>query len=167
MNLHKVEAPGPGSYKLPSSISLKGRHPSAIPRTTFGTQEREFVDLPRDTPAPNKYHVSKFTEASYGYSFAVAKRNNDTQLAKQALLPNPQTYVNKNEMKNQNKYAKTILGGSLEPNEEVKDHVPGPGAYGQPKMYTIPGFRIVQHTNKAKRDGNNISKMEKSRDVGP
>jgi hypothetical protein len=45
------------------------------------------------------------------------------------MLPNPHTYVNKNEMKNQLKYAKSILGGSLEPNDEVKENFPGPNAY--------------------------------------
>ena len=37
LNIRKDEGPGPGSYKLPTSLNLKGRHPSAIPRTTFGT----------------------------------------------------------------------------------------------------------------------------------
>lgn len=83
MNVRKAEGgPGPGSYKLPSSISLKPRHPSAIPRTTFGTQARDQSDLIKDTPAPNKYHANKFTEASHGYSFALASRTNDMEMRK-------------------------------------------------------------------------------------
>lgn len=34
-------------------------------------------------------------------------------------------------------------------------------------MHTIPGFRIVQNSNKAKRDPNAIKKMEHSKGVGP
>ena len=42
----KVDGPGPGSHKMPSSIIVKRRHPNSVDRTTFGTSAREFVDLP-------------------------------------------------------------------------------------------------------------------------
>ena len=78
----KADGPGPGAYKLPGSIKLLTRHPSAVERTTFGTSARSHNELPKNTPAPNKYHAGRFTEAAYAYSFAREPRTNESQLAK-------------------------------------------------------------------------------------
>jgi hypothetical protein len=148
----KVDGPGPGAYKLPGSLNLRARHPSAVGRTTFGTAGREFSDLPQDTPAPNKYHVAKFTEAAHGYTFPLAIRGDDTQAQKRARMPDPHTYVNKNEMRLQNRQAKSILGGRLEEKQLEDNGIPGPGAYNANPVNTIPGFVLVPSTNAAKRD---------------
>jgi hypothetical protein len=50
----KVDGPGPGAYKLPSSVKVVRRHPASVNRTTFGTAGRDFVN-PKETPAPNRY----------------------------------------------------------------------------------------------------------------
>ncbi len=55
MGPKKVGGPGPGSYKVPSSVRVKHRHPASVNRTTFGTSSRAFDALPKDTPAPNRY----------------------------------------------------------------------------------------------------------------
>ena len=68
----KKDGPGPGSYELPSSIKVF-RSPSEstsstdknFKKTTFGTAERDWSDLPKGTPAPNNYYPNKFTEASH------------------------------------------------------------------------------------------------------
>ena len=44
----KKDGPGPGSYKLPSSI----RSATALERPSFGTSARGFRDV-QNTPAPN------------------------------------------------------------------------------------------------------------------
>ena len=66
----KIDGPGPGSYKLPSSVQIKSRHPASVHRTTFGTSLREFNDLPQDVPGPDRYRKEKFTEASHSFSFS-------------------------------------------------------------------------------------------------
>lgn len=40
----KVDGPGPGSHKLPSSVRVHKRNKSQ--RTTFGTSARNFIELP-------------------------------------------------------------------------------------------------------------------------
>jgi len=50
----KVDGPGPGAYKLPSSVKVVKRHPASVNRTTFGTAGRDFVNA-KDVPAPNRY----------------------------------------------------------------------------------------------------------------
>ena len=57
----KKAGPGPGSYESKSSINVaqKGN------KNTFGKSKRDWSDLPKDTPAPNHYNASKFTEASH------------------------------------------------------------------------------------------------------
>jgi len=64
----KVDGPGPGAYKQPDSVQLQRRHKDSVNRTTFGTSERNFIDLPKHTPAPNKYRPVHMTEASHAYS---------------------------------------------------------------------------------------------------
>lgn len=66
----KVDGPGPGAYKLADTVKIQKRHPESIDRTTFGTSERQFSNLPKNTPAPNKYRPVHFTEASHAYSIA-------------------------------------------------------------------------------------------------
>ena len=61
----KKDGPGPGSYLMPSSIKTRILPAKARPKTTFGLARREWSDLPKGIPAPNKYHPIKFTEASH------------------------------------------------------------------------------------------------------
>ena len=51
-------------------VKINHRHPDSVNRTTFGTSARNFIDLPKDTPAPNKYRPVHMTEASHSYSIA-------------------------------------------------------------------------------------------------
>ena len=79
----KVDGPGPGAYKMPSSIS-NGRPKTfeAGKSTTFGSSARNFVNLPKETPAPNVYHPVHFTEASHSYSFPKAIDNYQSEVHK-------------------------------------------------------------------------------------
>ena len=88
----KVEGPGPGSYKMANTVTVKSRHPSARIRSTFGSSDRNFNDLPQFTPAPNQYRVAKFTEAAHSFTIPQSPRSNGSQEAKQAMLPGPTSY---------------------------------------------------------------------------
>ena len=58
----KADGPGPGSYDLPSSVK-PGKQ---LKNPTFGKAERDWSDLPKDTPAPNHYkNIVKHTETAY------------------------------------------------------------------------------------------------------
>ena len=94
MKPKKIDGPGPGAYKLPGSVQVKQRHPTAISRTTFGTSAREFIDLPKDVPGPNRYRPVHFTEASHAYSIPHAPNTAEDKIAKQALYPGPHHYNN-------------------------------------------------------------------------
>lgn len=161
----KAEGPGPGSYKMPGAVTVRTRHPSAVTRTTFGTAGREFVDLPKWTPAPNKYAVDRFpsnrkyigtdsagrdrvVELSPGPAFGRARRTNDAEEAREALLPGPQDYdvmkaFDRKEDGVPGHLAKSILGGSLDARDHVDNGVPGPGAYHSRTLHSIPGFVMV------------------------
>jgi hypothetical protein len=61
----KKEGPGPGSYELPGSVRVA----NPLKSTTFGKAERDWSDLPKDSPAPNQYkNIIKHTETSYAFS---------------------------------------------------------------------------------------------------
>jgi hypothetical protein len=113
----KVDGPGPGSYKLPGSVKVEKRRLQAGspgPRTTFGTSERAFNELPKDTPAPNRYRPVHFTEASHAYSISRPPQTDahENYINKQKMLPGPGSYENMKEMKDQGYLAKSMLGGS-------------------------------------------------------
>lgn len=96
-----MDGPGPGSYKLPGSVQVKSRHPASVNRPTFGTSQRDFIDLPQDNPGPDRYRKEKFTEASHSYSFSQDfPRIKEAKLVKESMLPGPTTYTNMKEMKN-------------------------------------------------------------------
>ncbi len=76
----KKDGPGPGSYELPSSVNAA----KPLKNTTFGKAERDWSDLPKDTPAPNQYkNIIKHTETSHAYSIPKASKSNEEQLIKQ------------------------------------------------------------------------------------
>ena len=166
MHPKKVDGPGPGSHKLPGSVQIKHRHAASVNRTTFGTSSRAFDNLPKDTPAPNRYRPAQFTEASHGYTFAIAPLTDENKAQKQAMLPGPQNYNNMKEMKNQMYLAKSMLG-SGDGGMGIDNGFPGPDRYMMNNVGSVPGFRIVQPNNAAKRNDVDIKKMEKMRDVGP
>jgi hypothetical protein len=51
-------------------------------KTTFGSSARNFIDLPKETPAPNKYRPVHFTEASHNYSIPKAQDNYQSEVHK-------------------------------------------------------------------------------------
>jgi hypothetical protein len=159
----KVDGPGPGAYRMPNSVKIQKRHPLSVNRTTFGTAGRQFVNLPKDTPAPNHYRPIHFTEASHAYSISRPPEiePRDALLAKQRL-PGPGSYNVTKEMKDDMKYAKSMLGGSLKEKELVDNGVPGPDAYQIGPTHKIPGFVIVQETSKSRKQ-EDLSKIP----VGP
>ena len=58
----KADGPGPGSYDLPSCVK-PGKQ---LKNPTFGKAERDWSNLPKDTPAPNHYkNIVKHTETAY------------------------------------------------------------------------------------------------------
>lgn len=61
-------SPGPGAYKLPSTIKQTKHIPGAKQGTKFGTASK-FENKDFMTPGPNRYRPSKFTEAVSAYSF--------------------------------------------------------------------------------------------------
>ena len=63
--------------------------------------------------------------------------------------------------------AKSILGGPLEDKQLLDNGMPGPGAYNANPIHSVPGFVLVPAANTAKRDGADLEKMERTRDVGP
>ena len=49
-----------------------------LKNTTFGKAERDWSDLPKDTPAPNQYkNIIKHTETSHAYSIPKASKSNE------------------------------------------------------------------------------------------
>ena len=48
--------------------------------------------------------------------------------------------------------AKSMLGGSMEDKKLPDNGVPGPDAYEQNKINSIPGFVIMQDTSKVKKE---------------
>lgn len=61
----KKDGPGPGSYELPGAVRVA----KPLKATTFGKAERDWSDLPQDSPAPNQYkNIIKHTETSYAFS---------------------------------------------------------------------------------------------------
>ena len=77
------------------------------------------------------------------------------------MLPGPTTYNNMKEMKNQMSLAKSMLGGSLEEKPLPDNGNPGPAAYQQNPIHSIPSFKIIPPGNAAKRNNDDIKKMEK------
>mmetsp|Transcript_7022 Transcript_7022/g.11799 ORF Transcript_7022/g.11799 Transcript_7022/m.11799 type:complete len:230 (+) Transcript_7022:291-980(+) len=144
----KVDGPGPGSYKLPGSVQLVRRHPMSVNRTSFGTSGRQFIDLPKNTPAPNQYRPVHFTEASHSYSIP-CKLEDFKQIKP---YPGPGQYNNMKELKDQMHQAKSMLGGSTVDQELQDNGVPGPDAYQQNPIHKIPGFVIMQDTAKVKKE---------------
>ena len=132
--------------------------------TTFGTSERAFNDLPKDTPAPNRYRPVHFTEASHAYSIARPPQvdANETYINKQKMLPGPGSYENMKEMKDQAHLAKSMLGGSTTAKPTLDNGVPGPNAYQQNPIYSIPGFVIKQDIAKVK-----VEEDKDKKPVGP
>ena len=89
----KVDGPGPGAYKMPSSIRTGKRtesHMDALKASTFGKSNRNFTDLPQENPGPGKYYPIQFTEASHGYT--IPREVNDMKALESAKAPGPETY---------------------------------------------------------------------------
>ena len=68
------------------------------------------------------------------------------------MLPGPTSYNNQNEMANQGHLAKSMLGGSLDEKKLPDNGVPGPDAYQQNPIHSIPGFVIMQDAHKVKKE---------------
>lgn len=118
---------------MPNSVQVEKRGPESIhanKRTTFGTSARNFIDLPKDTPAPSHYRPVHFTEASHAYSIPRPPQV-DLNGSKKGIAsnPGPGAYDNMKEMSNQMHLAKSMLGGSTEPKKLPDNGNPGPGAY--------------------------------------
>lgn len=161
----KVDGPGPGAYKLPGSVKVaKRRTATDGTRTTFGTSERQFNELPKDTPAPNGYRPVHFTEASHAYSIARPPQTdaNETYINKQKMLPGPGSYENMKEMKDARHLAKSMLGGSTIQKGPQDNGVPGPAAYNQNPIHSIPGFVIKKDTEKSR-----VEEDKNKEPVGP
>lgn len=95
----KVDGPGPGAYKLPSSIKsgkqtnnrelllhhlTKNKNQDEnqmtmrydkTTKTTFGLAGRKFIDLPLNNPGPGDHRPIHFTEASHNYTIPKAVDN--------------------------------------------------------------------------------------------
>ena len=99
-------------------------------RTTFGTAGRNFIDLPKETPAPNKYRPVHFTEAVHSYSISRPPDVDlkEIALGRQKVLPGPGSYKNMIEMNEQLKLAKSFPHTSHD-KKDLDNGVPGPDAY--------------------------------------
>lgn len=89
----KKDGPGPGSYEAKSSINAYKRsdQDEKISKCTFGDGTRNFINIPKNNPAPNNYYPHHFTEASSKYSFPKSLKLEDTTL-KNAMVPGPGSY---------------------------------------------------------------------------
>ena len=104
---------------------------------------------------PAYYQPIKFTEASHAYSIAPPPEIDprDIEIRNQRELPGPGKYNNMKEMKDEKKYAKSMLGGDPTKEKKLVDNgVPGPDAYKIGPLDKIPGFVIVQETSKALKE---------------
>lgn len=103
INPTKVDGPGPGAYKMPSSIRVNQNHPKSVGRTTFGTSGRQYSDLPKDLPAPNQYRPVVFTKGSFSYTIPRPPEidSKEIQISKQRMLPGPGSYSNMKDLKDQ------------------------------------------------------------------
>lgn len=91
----KVDGPGPGAYKLPSSVKTGKRtdsHMDAMKQSTFGGAQRDFNNLPKEVPGPGKYYPVQFTEASHRYTFPRGGIDGNEGNYKNAHAPGPQSY---------------------------------------------------------------------------
>ena len=111
----KIDGPGPGAYKLPSSIKSGKRtesHMDALKQSTFGKADRNFSDLPKENPGPGKYYPIQFTEAAH--SFTIPRGVSDNKALESAKSPGPETYFGQHpdmrQMALEMRHAKTILG---------------------------------------------------------
>lgn len=78
------------------------------------------------------------------------------------MLPGPGSYNVDLNMKMECHLGKSMLGGSLEQREDEGNGNPGPDAYQQNPIHSIPGFVIKQDTNKVRVE------EDKSKDpIGP
>jgi hypothetical protein len=66
------------------------------------------------------------------------------------MLPGPGSYNNMKELGDQMNLAKSMLGGSLEYKPLEDNGVPGPDAYQQNPLHSIPGFKIMQDIGKVR-----------------
>jgi len=94
----KIDGPGPGAYKLPSTVISGKRndsHMDAMKKSTFGSANRNFSNLPKDTPGAGKYNPVPFTDASHSYTIPRSGIDGaDGNFNKNAHAPGPQTYFN-------------------------------------------------------------------------
>jgi len=120
--------------------------------------------LPKDTPAPNRYRPVHFTEASHAYSIARPPQTdaNENYVNKQKMLPGPGSYENMRELKDLAHQAKSMLGGSTTAKPNQDNGVPGPDAYQQNPIHSIPGFVIKQDTAKVR-----VEEDKNKEPVGP
>lgn len=86
----KVDGPGPGAHKLPSGLRVEPKMEDSHKfHGTFGTSARNFINLPKETPAPNKYRPVHFTEASHSYTIPRPADNENKEIK---LTPGPGEY---------------------------------------------------------------------------
>lgn len=126
--------------------------------------QRDWSDLPKDSPAPNQYkNIIKHTETSYAFSIPRDPRTNEGDIKKRRGQPGPASYDISRDLTGG--LAKSILGGPLE-KKDIINGVPGPGTYNGKELYHPPGFRIVPHTN-SKADKGEDQNEQSEAPVGP
>ncbi len=123
----KVDGPDPGSYTMASSFNVY--QPKAEDKdnkkTSWGKSTKDWSNLPKAGPGPNKYNPDKHTEASHSYSFPKATRTDKVSLKKAMETPGPNVYVVRRNDK-QEGTAKSFLGGALGQKPIFNNGVPGP-----------------------------------------
>lgn len=104
--------------------------------------------MAQDNPGPGTHWPVHFTEASKCYSIPKAVENYESELNKAMFLPGPGQYNNMKGLAQDDKYAKSILGGTIrQTGEPDKDNGnPSPDAYSIPQHNAIPGFVIKPDT---------------------
>jgi len=66
------------------------------------------------------------------------------------MLPGPGSYNTVLNMKMEAKFAKSLLGGALERKDDDGNGNPGPDAYQQNPIHSIPSFVIKPDSNKVR-----------------
>lgn len=118
--------------------------------TTFGKADREWSDLPKNTPAPNQYkNIIKHTETSYAFTIPKGKRYEKPTKPNfppgHPEPPGPQHYEIDRSLKGG--LGKTFCLGAEKMKKDEGNGVPGPGTYDQNGLNRPPGFRIVLPSN--------------------
>ena len=114
----KMDGPGPGDYELPGAVRVHKRNASSTQHSTFGGANRDWSDLPQNTPGPTAYSQiypkppEQRAFSNDGFSFPKDGEKGNGGFLKISANPGPGSY---NTKLPSNETSKPMLGGKIEP----------------------------------------------------